>query len=339
MKKRVRMIIVLVCVFVVLPVVGGLVYSFSVSAEAAARYYAEAIAQGRFEDAMAVESADADAGSGVGRGDAVDLRRGRVSEASPAMSVTGVWVHTNPDGNGRQGITIDFTADGRSTSRVIYLERSGLPKPHIGSWRVVTSAARKVTVSADGYASDLSIGGVSLGDVGATKGNHRMIPPVTDDLWHFAGGGGVVYAYPGVYDISVTRVSEDTEYSVDSVPSGATIDLFDDHEPHQIDIVLNEETKAWQQEQFVPLLESCIRGESPEQALCPDLNVADVESIDVGEVSDSLPGSLAAYNIVVITREHRIWLDVSGAVCFDEAGERYIVFTLLREWVDGRQVK
>ena len=30
MKNRVRMIVVLVCVFVVLPVVGGLVYSFSV---------------------------------------------------------------------------------------------------------------------------------------------------------------------------------------------------------------------------------------------------------------------------------------------------------------------
>ncbi len=336
MKKRVRMIIVLVCVFVVLPVVGGLVYSFSVSAEAAARYYAEAVAQGRFEDAMAVESADADADNGVGRGDAVDLRRGRVSEASPAMSVTRLWVHTNQDGKGRQGVTIDFTADGRSTSRVIYMERSGLPKPHIGSWRVVSSAARKVTVSAEGYASDLSIGGVSLGDVGATKGNHRMIPPVTDDLWHFAGGGGVVYVYPGVYDISVTRVSEDTEYSVDSVPSGAMIDLIDDHEPHQIDIVLNEETKAWQQEQFVPLLESCIRGESQEQALCPDLNVADVESIDVGEVSDSLPGSLAAYNITVITREYRIWLDVSGAVCFDEAGQRYIVFTITRQRVEDR---
>ena len=254
MKGRVRTIVVLVCVLVVLPVVGGLVYSFSVSAEAAARYYAEAIAQGRFEDAMAVESADADADPNVGRGDAVDLRRGRVSEASPAMSVTRLWVHTNQDGKGRQGVTIDFTADGRSTSRVIYMERSGLPKPHIGSWRVVSSAARKVTVSADGYASDLSIAGVSLGDVGATKGSTRIFPPVTDDLWHFAGGGGVVYAYPGVYDISVTRVSEDTEYSVDSVPSGATIDLFDDHEPHQIDIVLNEETKAWQQEQFVPLL-------------------------------------------------------------------------------------
>lgn len=339
MKKRARMIVVLVCVFVVLPVVGGLVYSFSVSAEAAARYYAEALAQGRFEDALAVESADADADSNVGRGDAVDLRRLQRSSSTPAMSVGAVWVHTNPDGNGRQGVNIEFSMNGTTTTRVIYMERSGLPKPHIGSWRVVTSAARSVRVRAEGYASDLSISGVSLGDVGAIKGNHRMIPPVTDDLWHFAGGGGVVYAYPGVYDISVTRVGEDTEYSVDSVPSGATIDLIDDHEPHQIDIVLNEETKAWQQEQFVPLLESCIRGESQEQALCPDLNVADVESIDVGEVSDSLPGSLAAYNITVITRERRIWLDVSGAVCFDEAGQRYIVFTLLQKWVDGRQVR
>ena len=339
MKSRVRMILVLVCVFVVLPVVGGLVYSFSVSAEAAARYYAEAIAQGRFEDALSVESTDADADPNVGRGDAVDLRRLQRSSSTPAMSVGAVWVHSELDRDGRQGVNIEFSANGRSTTRVIYLERSVIPRPHVGSWRVVSSAARSVAVFADGYASDLSIAGVSLGDVGATKGNQRMIPPVTDDLWHFAGGGGVVYAYPGVYDISVTRFSEDTEYSVDSVPSGATIDLFDADEPHQIDIVLNEETKAWQQEQFVPLLESCIRGESPEQALCSDLSVADVESIDVGEVSDSLPGSLAGYYITVTTREHRIWLHVRGAVCFDEAGERYIVFTLLQEWGDGRQVR
>ncbi len=66
----------------------------------------------------------------------------------------------------------------------------------------------------------------SLGDVGATKGNHRMIPPVTDDLVQ-AGGGGVVYAYPGVYDISVTRVSEDTEYSVDLFRRAPRIDLID----------------------------------------------------------------------------------------------------------------
>ena len=252
------------------------------------------------------------------------------------MSVTGVWVHTNPDGNGRQGVNIEFSMNGTTTTRVIYMERSGLPKPHIGSWRVVTSAARSVRVRADGYASDLSIAGVSLGDVGATKGSTRIFPPVTDDLWHFAGGGGVVYAYPGVYDMSVSRISEYTDYVVDSVPGATTINMFDDQLAHHIDISLNEETMAWQREQFVSLLESCIRGESPEQALCPDLNVADVESIDVGEVSDSLPGSVAAYNITVTTREHRIWLDVRGAVCFDEAGERHIVFTRLQESVGDR---
>ena len=66
------------------------------------------------------------------------------------------------------------------------------------------------------------------------------------------------------------------------------------------------------------------------------LNVTAVESIDVGEVSDSLPGSLAAHNIMVITREYRIWLDVSGAVCFDEAGQRCIVFTIARQRVEDR---
>ena len=68
------------------------------------------------------------------------------------------------------------------------------------------------------------------------------------------------------------------------------------------------------------------------RSLCFGLNVTDVESIDVGEVS----GSLAAYNITVITRELRIWLDVSGAVCFDEAGQRYIVFTITRQRVEDR---
>ena len=72
------------------------------------------------------------------------------------------------------------------------------------------------------------------------------------------------------------------------------------------------------------------------RSLCFGLNVADVESIDVGEVSDSLPGSLAAHYITVTTREHRIWLDVRGAVCFDEAGERYIVFTITRQRVEDR---
>ena len=159
MKNRVRTVVVLVCVFVVLPVVGGLVYSLSVSAEAAARYYAEAIAQGRFEDAMAVEGTDADADS------AVDLRRGRVSEAS---SVVSVRVYDERDVRGRQGASIDFSIDGRTVTREIYLERAGVPRPRVGMWRVVSGAAHAETVRAYGYASDVSVGGVSLGALGAS---------------------------------------------------------------------------------------------------------------------------------------------------------------------------
>ena len=72
------------------------------------------------------------------------------------------------------------------------------------------------------------------------------------------------------------------------------------------------------------------------RSLCSDRSVVAVESIDVGEVSDSFPGSLAAHNIMVITRGYRIWLDVSGVVCFDEAGQRYIVFTIARQRVEDR---
>jgi len=95
-KKRVRMIVVLVCVLVVLPVVGGIVYLSRISAEAAARYYAEAIAQGRFEDAMGVETAELL--SEVG--EVPDLRR---SQPSSLASVTDVIAIGDPNGDGKPG--------------------------------------------------------------------------------------------------------------------------------------------------------------------------------------------------------------------------------------------
>ena len=91
MKNRVRMIVVLVCVFVVLPVVGGLVYLSRTSAQDAARYYAEAIAQGRFEDAMAMET---DKASGIVEPENVDLRRGQIAVPSSVTSVSLVGVRT-----------------------------------------------------------------------------------------------------------------------------------------------------------------------------------------------------------------------------------------------------
>ena len=323
MKNRVRMIVVLVCVFVVLPVVGGLVYLSRISAEAAARYYAEAIAQGRFEDAMGVETAELL--SEVG--EVPDLRRGRVSEASPAMSVTGVWVHTNPDGNGRQGITIDFTADGRSTSRVIYLERSGLPRPHVGMWRVVSGAAHVETVRAYGYASDVSVGGVSLGALGASGDGGATFPVAasTDGLWHAGSGGAVVYAYPGIYDVSVAKVSEHTQVAVDSVVGASTLSVLSESREHQIDVTQDESTRAWHEDQLGSVASSCVLGDVPEGAVCSNMLVAGAERVDVEaptrDSGDLLEVSVAAYRndegIDAFTAHSR--------VCFDEEGEPHIV--------------
>lgn len=319
MKNRVRTIVVLVCVFVVLPVVGGLVYSFSVSAEAAARYYAEAIAQGRFEDAIAVEGADADADSGV------DLRRrGRVSEAS---SVVSVRVYDERDVRGRQGASIDFSIDGRTVTREIYLERAGVPRPHVGMWRVVSGAAHAETVRAYGYASDVSVGGVSLGALGASGDGGATFPVAasTDGLWHAGSGGAVVYAYPGIYDVSVAKVSEHTQVVVDSVVGASTLSVLSGSREHQIDVTQDESTRAWHEEQLGSVARSCVLGDVPEGAVCSNMSVAGAERVDVEaptrDSGDLLKVLVAAYRndegIAAFTAHSR--------VCFDEEGEAHIV--------------
>ena len=319
MKARVRTVVVLVCVFVVLPVVGGLVYSFSVSAEAAARYYAEAIAQGRFEDAIAVEGADADADSGV------DLRRrGRVSEPS---SVVSVRVYDERDVRGRQGASIDFSIDGRTVTREIYLERAGVPRPHVGMWRVVSGAAHAETVRAYGYASDVSVGGVSLGALGASGDGGATFPVAasTDGLWHAGSGGAVVYAYPGIYDVSVAKVSEHTQVAVDSVSGASTLSVLSGSREHQIDVTQDESTRAWHEDQLGSVARSCVLGDVPEGAVCSNMSVAGAERVDVEaptrDSGDLLEVSVAAYRndegIAAFTAHSR--------VCFDEEGEAHIV--------------
>ena len=319
MKNRVRTVVVLVCVFVVLPVVGGLVYSFCVSAEAAARYYAEAIAQGRFEDAIAVEGADADADSGV------DLRRrGRVSEAS---SVVSVRVYDERDVRGRQGASIDFSIDGRTVTREIYLERAGVPRPHVGMWRVVSGAAHAETVRAYGYASDVSVGGVSLGALGASGDGGATFPVAasTDGLWHAGSGGAVVYAYPGIYDVSVAKVSEHTQVAVDSVSGASTLSVLSGSREHQIDVTQDESTRAWHEEQLASVARSCVLGDVPEGAVCSNMSVAGAERVDV-EAPTRDSGDLLKVLVAAYRNDEGIDAFIAHSrVCFDEEGEAHIV--------------
>ena len=332
MKSRVRMIVVLVCVFVVLPVVGGLVYLSRISAEAAARYYAEAIAQGRFEDAMGVESDEADKGSGIELGGVVDLRQGHFVAPN---SVGSVRVYPELDVWGRQGASIDLSVNGRTITREIYLERVGVPRPHVGMWRVVSGAAQVETVRAYGYASDVRIGGVSLGRVGATGGDGVAIPAgvSADGVVPQPIHATTVYAYPGVYEVAVDKVSEHTDVLINSEVGASSIELAGYGSDKTISIMPDDETRAWFVGAFESLGRSCFGSEAAQGALCPTFDFSGTVSDEVEEKvwwqSDGLDGSETFW---IKTDADVVSVDLAGALCFDEAGDARVMFRVGKEF-------
>ena len=332
MKNRVRMIVVLVCVFVVLPVVGGLVYLSRISAEAAARYYAEAIAQGRFEDAMGVESDEADKGSGIELGGVVDLRQGHLVAPN---SVGSVRVYPELDVWGRQGASIDLSVNGRTITREIYLERVGVPRPHVGMWRVVSGAAQVETVRAYGYASDVRIGGVSLGRVGATGSDGVAIPAgvSADGVVPQPIHATTVYAYPGVYEVAVDKVSEHTDVLINSEVGASSIELAGYGSDTTISIMPDDETRAWFVGAFESLGRSCFGSEAAQGALCPTFDFSGTVSDEVEEKvwwqSDGLDGSETFW---IKTDADVVSVDLAGALCFDEAGDARVMFRVGKEF-------
>mgnify|MGYP000862762904 FL=1 len=332
MKSRVRMIVVLVCVFVVLPVVGGLVYSFSVSAEAAARYYAEAIAQGRFEDAMGVESDEADKGSGIELGGVVDLRQGHFVAPN---SVGSVRVYPELDVWGRQGASIDLSVNGRTITREIYLERVGVPRPHVGMWRVVSGAAQVETVRAYGYASDVRIGGVSLGRAGATSSDGVAIPAgvSADGVEPQPVNATTVYAYPGVYEVAVDKVSEHTDVLINSEVGASSIELAGYGSDKTISVMPDDETRAWFEGSFDSLARSCFGAEAAQGALCPTFDFSGTVTDEVEEKvwwqTDGLDGLETVW---IKTDADVVSVDLAGALCFDEAGDARVMFRVGKEF-------
>jgi len=332
MKSRVRMIVVLVCVFVVLPVVGGLVYLSRISAEAAARYYAEAIAQGRFEDAMGVESDEADKGSGIELGGVVDLRQGHLVAPN---SVGSVRVYPELDVWGRQGASIDLSVNGRTITREIYLERVGVPRPHVGMWRVVSGAAQVETVRAYGYASDVRIGGVSLGRAGATSSDGVAIPAgvSADGVEPQPVNATTVYAYPGVYEVAVDKVSEHTDVLINSEVGASSIELAGYGSDKTISVMPDDETRAWFEGSFDSLARSCFGAEAAQGALCPTFDFSGTVTDEVEEKvwwqTDGLDGLETVW---IKTDADVVSVELAGALCFDEAGDARVMFRVGKEF-------
>jgi len=322
-KSRVRMIVVLVCVFVVLPVVGGLVYLSRVSAEGAARYYAEAIAQGRFEDAMGMESPQLDEERGEPR---FDLRR---SQPSSLASVTGVVAIGDPDGDRKQDVWVEMSIDGRTFRRIISLERSGFPRPHVGLWKVTEGLAQFDRVTLEGYASDVSVGGVSLGRVGVMSSDGVAMPAgvSADGVVPQPVNATSVYAYPGVYEVAVDKVSEHTDVLVNSEVGVSSIELAGYGSDKTISVMPDDETRAWFEGSFDSLARSCFGAEAAQGALCPTFDFS-------GTVIDELeakvwwePNGLDGWETFWIeTDADVVAVELAGALCFDEAGDARVVF-------------
>lgn len=323
MKSHVRTIIVLVCVFVVLPMVGGLVYLSRVSAEAAARYYAEAIAQGRFEDAMGVETAELL--SEVGE-EVPDLRR---SQPSSLASVAGVIAIGDPDGDGKQDVWVEMSIDGRTFRRIISLERSGFPRPHVGSWRVSEGLAQFDRVTLEGYASDVSVGGVSLGRVGVMSSDGVAIPAgvSVDSVVPQPVNATTVYAYPGVYEVAVDKVSEHTDVLINSEAGASSIELAGYGEDKTISVMPDDETRAWFEGSFDSLGRSCFGAEAAQGALCPTFDFSGTLTDEVEEKvwwnPDGLDGSETFW---IETDADVVSVELAGALCFDEAGDARVMF-------------
>ncbi len=179
MSRRSWGILVLVCV-VALVAIAGVAYQSNAdkSVEDAVRYYADAIAEGRVEDALKVEAGDSFGEATKNADHAVDLRGAVASERVWGKEIR---VHNQPDLHGRQGAVIEFKVGENSVNREIYLDRVKEPLKSVGYWRVVSSAARSVRVDTEGYGRDVTIGGVPLAPSGGrplTRTRRNICPPI-----------------------------------------------------------------------------------------------------------------------------------------------------------------
>ena len=325
MNRRVRTIVVLVCVFVVLPVVGGLAYLSRISAQDAARYYAEAIAQGRFEDAMEMET---DKATDIANPESVDLRQGQIASPSSVTSVSLVGV---PEQDGSQDVRIGMKVNGYVMNRTITLRPDASPRRLLGAWKVTEGLATQYSLSMEGYASEVRVGGATLGAVGQEGSDGTVIPLTapTEGLWHRGTSSAVFAAYPGVYPVAVTTAGEGTKVLVDSSVGAQTIAFTSSRVRHTIEVPLDEETQAWQEEQFESLAIACVKGEKPEGVVCPDMELSGVESVYFGGVSREF-GRLRSRGFTVETADERVLLYVISEVCFDDTGEARTVLILDR---------
>ncbi len=316
MSRRSWFILVLVCV-VALVAIAGVTYQSNAekSVEEAVRYYADAIAEGRVNDALEVEAGDSFGEATKSADRAVDLRGAKTVE--PAR-VKEVRLHNQPDLHGRQGAVIEFIVGEDSVNREIYLERVKEPLKPVGYWRVVSSAARAVRIDTEGYGRDVTIGGVSIGPLGRTAYDENKAKYLPDDyLWYRASQEVTVYAYPGIYEAVVDTASEHVNLTVDKATSRTTMDLSKDVDEHEIKAVVDTNAALWLKRNAEAYLTECLRGGTPDRTFCPPERLSDVQQVSIGSTSGGYSTGIRLSDVVVRTSSEERTLNLTGEVVFD----------------------
>ena len=108
---------------------------------------------------MAMET---DKASGSVEPENVDLRRGQIALPSSVTSVSLVGVAQQ---DGSQAVRIGLNVNGYVTTRTITLRPDASRRGLLGAWKVTEGLATKYPLSMEGYASEVSVGGMTLGAV------------------------------------------------------------------------------------------------------------------------------------------------------------------------------
>jgi len=142
-----------------------------------------------------------------------------------------------------------------------------------------------------------------------------------------------VYAYPGVYEVAVDKVSEHTDVLINSEVGASSIELAGYGSDKTISVMPDDETRAWFEGSFDSLARSCFGAEAAQGALCPTFDFSGTVTDEVEEKvwwqTDGLDGLETVW---IKTDADVVSVELAGALCFDEAGDARVMFRVGKEF-------
>ncbi len=188
---------------------------------------------------------------------------------------------------------IDFSVNGSTVTREIYVENTASLRLHVGPWRIAEGAVRRRQCARKGYATEVPSAGVSLGSVG---GNFSI--SVSDDLWSRSPRPRGV---PGMYVIGATQLQRAHRVFCRLRRRSLMIEMGTVHVIRSTSPWMRRRTHG--QERFAALATACLRGgETKKPCATRNSTLLEPTRSTLGEISgDHQREGLHAPSILVTT--------------------------------------